>query len=108
MLKHIKNTKLSKKDMYLCEECIELFRAFADKTRQEIIFVFAAKKEICVNDIAENFTLSRPTVSHHLNIMKRAKVLNTRKDGKEVYYSVNKPYIKGLLKSILDSIDNCC
>ena len=108
MLKHIKNIKPRKKDVYLCEECLELFRAFADKTRQEIIMVFATNKEICVNDIAKNFTLSRPTISHHLNLMKRAKVLNTRKDGKEVYYSINKSYIKGLLTSILDNIDSCC
>ncbi len=63
---------------------------------------------LCVNDIAENFTLSRPTISHHLNIMKRAKILNTRKDGKEVYYSINKSYVKRLLTSVLDSIDSCC
>ncbi|MFA5806208.1 MAG: metalloregulator ArsR/SmtB family transcription factor [Melioribacteraceae bacterium] len=108
MLKHIKNTKQRKKDIYLCEECLELFRAFADKTRQEIIMVFATNKEICVNDIAKNFTLSRPTISHHLNLMKRAKALNSRKEGKEVYYSINKSYIKGLLTSILDNIDSCC
>ncbi len=51
MLKHIKNVKPGKRDIFLCEECIELFRAMADKTRQAIILVFASNKEICVNDI---------------------------------------------------------
>ncbi|MCK9422163.1 MAG: metalloregulator ArsR/SmtB family transcription factor [Bacteroidales bacterium] len=108
MVKHIKNTKQKEPDTYLCEECLELLRALADKTRQEIIMVFATSKEICVNDIAKNFTLSRPTISHHLNLMKRAKVLSSRKEGKEIYYSINKSYIKNLITSVLDKIDMCC
>lgn len=108
MLKHIKNTIPRKEDIDLCEECIELLRAMADKTRQEIILVFTSKKEICVNDIAKNFTLSRPTISNHLNLMRRAKILNSRKEGKEIYYSINKSNIKRLITSILDNIDRCC
>lgn len=108
MLKHIKNTKLKKKDLYYCEECLELLRALADKTRQEIIMVFASCKEICVNDIAKNFTLSRPTISHHLNLMKRAKILNSRKEGKEIYFSINKKHIKDLMSAMLTNIDKCC
>ncbi|TAL64850.1 MAG: ArsR family transcriptional regulator [Bacteroidetes bacterium] len=108
MLKHIRITKPGKKDIYLCEECLELFRAMADKTRQEIIMVFAAKKEICANDIAKNFTLSRPTISHHLNLMKRSKILNSRKQGKEVYYSFNKDYVISLMESVFEMIKRCC
>ena len=107
MLKRIKHKK-TLKDIYLCDECSEFFSAFADKTRQKIIFVFATKKEICANDIASYFTLSRPTISHHLNLLKRAKILNSRKDGKEIFYSVNKSYIKELLTSVLKNIDTCC
>jgi len=100
--------KLKNKDILVCEECIELMRAMADKTRQEIIMTFTSAKEICVNDIAKQFTLSRPTISHHLNLMKRAKILNSRKEGKEIYFSINKKYIKELLSSVLKSIDYCC
>ncbi len=108
MLKHIRYKKPGEKEIRLCEECLELFRAMADKTRQEIIMVFAAQKEISANDIAKNFVLSRPTISHHLNLMRRAKLLNSRKDGKEVFYSINKSYIKKLLTSVLVDIDRCC
>ncbi len=108
MIKHIKNKKPGKKDKLLCEECLELFRALADKTRQEIIMVFAANKEICANDIAKNFTLSRPTISHHLNLMRRAKLLNSRKEGKEVFYSINKDYVIDLMESVLEMIKRCC
>ena len=70
--------------------------------------VFAKSKELCANDIAKQFSLSRPTVSHHLNIMKRAKVLNSRKDGKEIYYSFNKKYVINLMTSIITTLKKCC
>ena len=91
-----------------CDGCMEFFSAFADKTRQEIIMIFAKERELCANEIANKFTLSRPTISHHLNLLKRAKILNSRKDGKEIYYSVNKDYIKELLIGVIRDIDNCC
>ena len=110
MIKHINKTKKAgiACSMEKCDECMELLRALSDKTRQEIIMLFAAKRELCANDVAKNFTLSRPTVSHHLNLMRRSGLLNSRKEGKEVYYSFNKKYVVGLLTSILDSIKKCC
>ncbi len=112
MIKHINISKSEKAgiacSMEKCDECMELLRALSDKTRQEIIMLFASKKELRVNDVAKNFTLSRPTVSHHLNLMKRSGLLNSRKDGKEVHYSFNKKYVVGLLTSILNSVRKCC
>ena len=89
-------------------ELLELLRAFADETRQKIIRQCFSEKAVCVNDIAKQFTLSRPTISHHLNLMKRAGLLSSRKQGKEVYYSVNKTYIMGVLESFLKALKNCC
>lgn len=87
---------------------MEFLRALSDKTRQEIIMLFTAKKELRANDVAKNFALSRPTISHHLNLMKRSGLLNSRKNGKEIYYSLNKKHIIELLSSILNSIKKCC
>ena len=107
MLKHINNAKKINK-AFLCDECSEFFNAFADKTRQNIIMIFVKERELCANDIANRFTLSRPTISHHLNLLKRTKILNSRKDGKEIYYSINKSYIKDFLTSVLADINGCC
>lgn len=90
------------------EECSDFFQVLADKTRQDIIMLFAAKKEVGVTEITENFSLSRPTISHHLNLMRRAKFLNSRKEGKEIYYSLNKGFVINLLESIIKSLRNCC
>lgn len=109
MIKHINMNQKNKTACSIekCDECMELLRALSDKTRQEIIMLFAAKKELRANDVAKNFTLSRPTVSHHLNLMKRSGLLNSRKEGKEIYYSINKKYIIDILTTILNSIKRC-
>ncbi len=107
MLKHINNIKPFVKEKGF-DECLELLRALADQTRQEILIVLINEKEICANDIAKHFKLSRPTISHHLNLMKRSKILYSRKEGKEIYYSINKVYIKELITSFLENLDKCC
>lgn len=107
MIKHINMKKAACAPVKI-DECMEVLSALSDRTRQKIIAVFAEKGEACAGDIAARFTLSRPTISHHLNLMRRAGLLNARKDGKEVYYSFNRDYVTGLLESLLFSLKSCC
>lgn len=105
MIKHIEPL------INLCkypEECEDFFQVLSDKTRQAIIMLFITKKEVGVTEITNNFALSRPTISHHLNLMRRAKFLKSRKDGKEIYYSLNKDFVIDLLESILKNLKSCC
>ena len=90
------------------ETILELLNALNDPTRQEVIFIFQKQRELCVGDIAKQFRLSRPTISHHLNLMKRAKLLNSRKDGKEIYYSFNKEHVVANLEMLTQFIKGCC
>ena len=89
-------------------EFLELLNALSDATRQEILKVISCQKEIRVNDIAANFDLSRPTISHHLNLMRRVKLLNSHKEGKEIYYSFNKAYVINTLEAFLNELRDCC
>ncbi len=106
----IKRVRKSQTLLDFCssEECTELLRALSDETRQKIIALFYTNKEMCANDIAENFNLSRPTISHHLNLMKRTGLLNARKEGKEVYYSFNRSHVTKLMESVLENLKKCC
>lgn len=90
------------------EECLELLRALSDKTRQEIIMLFVVQKEMRVNEIAKKFTLSRPTISHHLGIMKRSRLIKSRKEGKEIYFSFNKDYVISIMESLIHVMKSCC
>jgi ArsR family transcriptional regulator len=76
---------------------VDFCRALADETRQAILQLLLARGELCVNDIVAAFSKSQPTISHHLNILQTTGLLRTRRDGKQVYYSVNQ-----------DNLTECC
>lgn len=102
MIKHVINGEFN------IELVLDLLNALNDSTRHEILMLFQQKREYCVNEIAQHFEISRPTVSHHLNLMKRAKLLTSRKEGKEVYYSLNKEYVIAVLGSLVELLKGCC
>ncbi len=79
---------------------IEVIKALSDETRIEILEIIG-KKELNASEIAIKCTLSRPTISHHLQILKRANILDARKEGKEIFYSVNMQTLKSLSQSLL-------
>jgi DNA-binding transcriptional ArsR family regulator len=66
-----------------------------------------ARQDLNVGEIASRVTLSRPTVSHHLLILKRAGLVRTRKQGREVHYRLNKAPIVNTLQGLVDSL-TCC
>jgi DNA-binding transcriptional ArsR family regulator len=78
----------------------QFFSALGDPTRQKILLVFEPNEEICVNEIARLFKLSRPAISHHLKVLRNAELLKCEKRGKEVYYRVNYPYCAEVLKLV--------
>jgi DNA-binding transcriptional ArsR family regulator len=86
---------------------MEMLVALTDVTRLKIIALFYENTELCVTTIADQFELTRPTISHHLNLMKRAKLLKTRKEGKEIYYSFNREYVIQAMESVLESMKKC-
>ncbi len=77
-------------------DCTDFCRALADDTRQQIL-VLLADKEMCVTEIVDAFKTGQPTISHHLNVLRQNGLLNRRKDGKQVYYSLNH-----------DNVVSCC
>lgn len=69
-------------------DCCAFFKALLDRTRQKILEMLY-KKEMCVSEICRQFKISQPSISHHLNILKQAGLVKSRKEGKEVRYSLN-------------------
>ena len=84
----------------------DLLTALADPMRQDLVQLLA-RAELNVGEIAERVTLSRPTVSHHLNLLRRAGLVRVRKQGREMYYRLNKKPIVATLQGLLDSL-TCC
>lgn len=66
----------------------DLFRAFADPTRLRLLNLLEAQKEICVCDLCEALGEPQPKVSRHLAVLRRAGLVEVRRDGKWVYYAL--------------------
>ncbi len=88
----VKKKTIDKTDIYLFKTVV--LRALSDETRQGIIILLGRHGSLCVNDLAAFFNVSRPTVSHHLNVLKTAKMIESKKSGKEIFYSLNLRHIK--------------
>jgi DNA-binding transcriptional ArsR family regulator len=83
-----------------------VFTALGDEHRQRILLTFEPGERLNVGQIAEVSTLSRSAVSHHLKILREAGVLGSRKEGKEVYFWINKAFLQETLGNVLDYIQN--
>ena len=78
-----------------------VFIALGDEHRQRILLTFERGERLTVGQIAEVSTLSRPAVSHHLKILRRANILQAEKLGKEGYLRINKKMLEETLANVL-------
>ncbi|WP_165422931.1 ArsR/SmtB family transcription factor [Ktedonosporobacter rubrisoli] len=84
-----------------------LLTALGEPARLEIIDQLAKQEQMNVGDLASKFSLSRPTISHHLKILKEAGVVQAEKSGQETYYRVNRDMLILGLQDIADTLKRC-
>ena len=78
-------------------DSITFAKAMADETRQKIMGILCCDW-MCVNDVVGRLgNVTQPTVSHHLSVLRDADLVNTRREGKQVFYSLNQ-----------ESVSYCC
>ena len=85
-------------------ELAELFKVFGDTTRVRILYALFAC-EMCVCDIAALLGMTQSAISHQLRILKQARLVKFRKDGKIVYYSLNDDHIKQIFDQGLSHVN---
>lgn len=66
----------------------EFFKALDDPTRREILEMLR-EKDLTAGEIAEAFNISKPSISYHLDLLRQADLVSSRKKGQFVYYSLN-------------------
>ena len=81
-----------------------VFVALGDEHRQRIVLTFEPGERLNVGQIAGVSTLSRSAVSHHLKVLREAGVLQSCKEGKEVYFWLNKGFLIDTLKTVTEFI----
>lgn len=78
----------------------KLFKALNDETRRQIVELLK-EKDMNAGEIAERFDISKPSISHHLDILKQADLVSSEKRGQFVEYSLNTTILEDLLNWIL-------
>lgn len=76
--------------------CVEFCKALSDETRQSILKMLQ-RREMSVGEVVEAFNISQPTISHHLNVLKNVGLVTSRKEGKQIFYSINQ-----------ENVEECC
>ena len=74
----------------------ELFKVFGDSTRIRILYVLF-ERDVCVADIAETLNMTQSAISHQLRILKQAKLVSARRDGKSVIYSLADDHVRTII-----------
>ena len=79
------------------------FKALADPTRREILALLR-RGEMTAGELAARFEgrMSKPSVSHHFAVLKAADLISARRDGQQIYYSLNTTVVQDLLSIIWD------
>lgn len=75
----------------------DAFKVFGDKTRVSILFRLQ-KKEMCVDDIAASLGMEQSAISHQLRILKKARLVKVRKEGRFSYYSLEDEHVNTILE----------
>ncbi|MCI9258164.1 metalloregulator ArsR/SmtB family transcription factor [Oscillospiraceae bacterium 42-9] len=90
-----------------CEEELfdlaELFKVFGDSTRVRILFVLF-ESEMCVCGLAELLGMTQSAISHQLQVLKKAKLVRYRREGKTIFYSLADGHVRAILDQGMEHI----
>ena len=92
----------------ISEEVQLFFKGLANEKRQAIVLLFLTHNEVTVNQVAELIGIGQSTASEQLSMLKKAGILNSTREGKEVIYSPNKNHIMRILQDINSILMKCC
>lgn len=93
LLKIVNDTMPEETELY---DLAELFKVFGDSTRIRILFVLF-EAEVCVCDLAKVLNMTQSAISHQLSILKANKLVNSRREGKSVFYSLADGHVRTII-----------
>lgn len=96
------NSSMPDEDLLI--DLAELFKVFGDSTRIKILTALSGG-ELCVCDISKLVGMTASAVSHQLKILRNAKLVSYRRDGKTVFYSLADSHVNTILKQGLEHVN---
>ena len=95
--------KMPEQDVF--NKLAEFFKIIGDTTRTKILFALD-ENEMCVCDIANVLGMSKSSISHQLSTLRRAGIVKCRREGKEVYYTLDDDHVQKLFELGLEHINH--
>jgi DNA-binding transcriptional ArsR family regulator len=83
----------------------EIFRALADPTRREILGLLR-RGEMTAGALAEKFDMTKPSMSHHFAVLKDADLITRRREGQQIWFSLNTTVVQDVLAWAMDWISD--
>jgi ArsR family transcriptional regulator len=77
------------------------FKALSDPTRREVLRLLS-RGEMTAGELAERFDMTRPTMSHHFAVLKEAGLVRSRREGQQIYYSLDTTVVQDVIARVLD------
>ena len=77
------------------------FKALADPTRRRILQMLS-EKSLSAGAIAEAFNMTKPSISHHLNVLKMAELVSAERDGQNIIYALNSSVVQEMIQELMD------
>lgn len=90
-------------EMEVLFELADLFKVFGDSTRLRILYTLF-DGEHAVGDIADTLSMEQSTISHQLRVLRTNKLVKVRRDGKQIYYSLDDEHVKKVIEMGLDHV----
>ena len=85
------------------DELEELFKIFGDSTRIKILYVLH-EGELCVCDIASTLGMTQSAISHQLRVLRQTRLIKSRRDGKNIYYSLADEHVRTIISMGIEHI----
>lgn len=101
IVEKVRKTLLADEEIF---DLAELFKVFGDSTRIKIINALM-ERELCVCDIAAITNSTPSAISHQLRVLKQAKLVKYRKEGKSVFYSLDDEHVKEIFEKGREHIE---
>ena len=90
-------------DEHTAAHVADLFSAFSDTTRVRIISAII-DQEMKISDLSELFGLTESAISHHMRGLRHLKIVQARRDGKEIFYSIVDSHLIALFRQGIDHV----
>lgn len=93
-------------DADTAQHLADLFKTLGDPTRIKILSLLTKTEEMRVYDIAYSLTMGQSAISHQLRVLRSARLVKFRRDGKEVLYSIDDDHVMKLLGQGLEHVQH--